>query len=110
MKRALHVTVNEHLPSWIIDPVVQERRTIMSDTLSAAAMATGQEDRIRQRAYEIWESEGRAGSPEDHWYRAEQEVLGREPEHFDAPPEDVRPVAESNSAATGEVPDERFSE
>ena len=35
----------------------------MSDTLSAGAIATGQEDKIRQRAYELWENEGRAGSP-----------------------------------------------
>jgi hypothetical protein len=27
----------------------------MSDTLSAAAIATGQDEKIRQRAYEIWE-------------------------------------------------------
>jgi hypothetical protein len=32
------------------------------------------EPRIRQRAYEIWESEGRSGNPEDHWSRAEQEL------------------------------------
>ena len=32
------------------------------------------EERIRRRAYEIWEREGRAGSPEDHWYRAEREL------------------------------------
>jgi hypothetical protein len=32
------------------------------------------EQRIRERAYEIWESEGRSGNPEDHWSRAEQEL------------------------------------
>jgi len=32
------------------------------------------EQRIRQRAYEIWESEGRTGDPEDHWSRATQEL------------------------------------
>ncbi len=32
------------------------------------------EQRIRERAYEIWESEGRSGDPEDHWTRAEQEL------------------------------------
>jgi hypothetical protein len=30
--------------------------------------------RIRERAYAIWESEGRSGNPEDHWSRAEQEL------------------------------------
>ena len=46
----------------------------MSDTLSAAAIATSQEEKIRQRAYEIWEREGRTGNPEDHWFRAQQEL------------------------------------
>ncbi len=32
------------------------------------------EQRVRERAYEIWESEGRSGNPEDHWSRAEQEL------------------------------------
>ncbi|MBD2750269.1 DUF2934 domain-containing protein [Microvirga sp. BT688] len=32
------------------------------------------EQRIRERAYELWESEGRSGNPEDHWSRAEQEL------------------------------------
>jgi hypothetical protein len=31
------------------------------------------EQRILQRAYEIWESEGCSGNPEGHWSRAEQE-------------------------------------
>ncbi len=32
------------------------------------------EERIRTRAYEIWEREGRSGNPEDHWLRAEREL------------------------------------
>lgn len=32
------------------------------------------EERIRERAYEIWESEGRTGDPQDHWHRAEREL------------------------------------
>src|SRR3712207_8369354 len=47
---------------------------MMSDTVSAAAIATSQDERIRQRAYEIWEREGRTGNPEDHWFRAEREL------------------------------------
>jgi hypothetical protein len=34
------------------------------------------EDRIRARAYELWEEAGCTGDPEDHWFRAEREVLG----------------------------------
>jgi hypothetical protein len=32
------------------------------------------EDRIRRRAYEIWEAAGRTGDPEDHWFAAEREL------------------------------------
>jgi hypothetical protein len=32
------------------------------------------EGKIRRRAYEIWEREGRSGDPEDHWIRAEREL------------------------------------
>jgi hypothetical protein len=32
------------------------------------------EDKIRTRAYEIWEREGRAGDAAAHWYVAEQEI------------------------------------
>jgi hypothetical protein len=31
---------------------------------------------IQERAYAIWEREGRSGDPEDHWLRAEQELKG----------------------------------
>jgi Protein of unknown function (DUF2934) len=34
------------------------------------------EDRIRKRAYEIWEHAGRSGDPEDHWLEAEREIKG----------------------------------
>lgn len=37
------------------------------------------EDRIRRRAYEIWEREGRPHGREiDHWLRAAQEIAGEE--------------------------------
>ena len=32
------------------------------------------EQRIRARAYEIWEQNGRSGDPEDNWLRAEREL------------------------------------
>ena len=37
-------------------------------------MDLDREARIRKRAYEIWEREGRSGDPEDHWVRAEREI------------------------------------
>jgi hypothetical protein len=33
-------------------------------------------ERIRLRAYEIWETEGRSGDAHDHWLRAEREIRG----------------------------------
>ncbi|KLK93098.1 hypothetical protein AA309_11080 [Microvirga vignae] len=83
----------------------------MSDIVSAAAIVTSQDDRIRQRAYEIWESEGRAGNPEDHWFRAERELADQGQERSEATVEDAPPVTvvEANSAATGEIPDERMA-
>src|SRR5215210_8064544 len=32
--------------------------------------------KIRNRAYEIWERDGRSGNPEDHWLEAERELAG----------------------------------
>lgn len=83
----------------------------MSGTLSAAAIATGQDEKIRQRAYESWESEGRTGNPEDHWFRARRELDQQGQERSDATMEDAPPAAaaEAGSAATGEAPDERFT-
>jgi hypothetical protein len=37
-------------------------------------MDNDREEKIRKRAYEIWEQEGRHGDPEDHWLRAEREL------------------------------------
>ena len=33
-------------------------------------------ERIRERAYQILEGNGRAGNSEEHWLQAEREVLG----------------------------------
>ena len=35
-------------------------------------------ERVRQRAYQIWEGNGREGNPEEHWLSAEREILGNE--------------------------------
>ncbi|WP_292400809.1 DUF2934 domain-containing protein, partial [Mesorhizobium sp.] len=38
-------------------------------------MGDDREDKIRERAYQIWEREGRIhGDPERHWHRAEAEI------------------------------------
>jgi hypothetical protein len=42
-------------------------------------MQSDREERIRQRAYEIWQSEGHGhGRHEDHWHRAEREIAAEE--------------------------------
>lgn len=58
--------VRDHItPTWLrmVDPETWSR-----------AMEKNLEQEIRERAYEIWESEGRTGDPEDHWSRATQEL------------------------------------
>jgi len=42
-------------------------------------MRSDREERIRQRAYAIWQSEGHGhGRHEDHWHRAEREIAAEE--------------------------------
>jgi hypothetical protein len=36
------------------------------------------EEKIRVRAYEIWERQGFMGDPEDHWVKAEREIIAEE--------------------------------
>jgi hypothetical protein len=56
------------------------------------------EERIRVRAYEIWERQGRSGSPEDHWLeaerqlKAEEEQQGARQDPFEATVEQASPV------------------
>ncbi|HZH51046.1 MAG TPA: DUF2934 domain-containing protein [Microvirga sp.] len=38
------------------------------------------EERIRMRAYEIWERQGRTGDPQDHWLEAEREIEAQDPQ------------------------------
>jgi hypothetical protein len=39
-------------------------------------MQGSDEERIRARAYELWEAAGRSGDPQEHWLRAEREEAG----------------------------------
>jgi Protein of unknown function (DUF2934) len=50
------------------------------------------EDRIRRRAYELWEQAGRTGDPEDHWLRAERE-MSENPDDTEATTENANPGA-----------------
>src|ERR1051326_7791435 len=59
-----------------------EERTMRSD----------QEERIRQRAYAIWQSEGHThGREEEHWQRAEREIAAEEAGSNKAPRRASRP-------------------
>ena len=44
-----------------------------------AGMRSEREERIRQRAYQIWQSEGHGhGRQDDHWHQAEREIAAEE--------------------------------
>jgi hypothetical protein len=51
------------------------------------------EDKIRVRAYEIWERQGRTGDPQDHWLEAERDLTVGE---------DARAASEDRPEATVE--------
>lgn len=36
------------------------------------------EEKVRLRAYQIWERQGRTGNPFDHWHEAERELKAEE--------------------------------
>ena len=67
-------------------------------------MRSDREERIKQRAYAIWQSEGhRHGRHEDHWHRAEREIAAEEAGPGGAPRRTSRPrkaAAEQSVAAT----------
>lgn len=49
-------------------------------------MTQEQEDRVRQRAYEIWEREGCPDDQDlDHWLQAEREMTVSEPQEAGEP-------------------------
>jgi hypothetical protein len=52
----------------------------------AESMKNNRQQRIQERAYQIWEREGRSGDPEDHWFRAERELMADESGTETSPP------------------------
>ncbi len=58
------------------------------------------EQRVRERAYAIWESEGRPqGRHREHWWRAEREILAEL-----SPPAAVRPAPRRRAAGSARPP------
>ncbi len=79
-------------------------RQIFDDTSGSHPSSAG-EEALRQRAYELWEREGRAGDPHDHWYRAERELNAGQPEPSFATVENAPPAAAAEAAeAVSEQP------
>jgi hypothetical protein len=75
-------------------------------------MRSDREERIRQRAYAIWQSEGHGhGREEEHWQRAEREIAAEEagsnkaprraPRPKQAPAEKSAAVSPARSRSTG---------
>ncbi len=69
-------------------------------------MDSDREQRIRERAYEIWEREGRAGSPEDHWFQAEREVTAGDASSV-GPADLTQPTTQAQGAAESGGNDKR---
>jgi hypothetical protein len=69
------------------------------------------DDKIRQRAYELWEQQGRTGDPEDHWFQAERELTRHSMDPLGAtvaevPPADAVRSAEAADPAQAGIPQE----
>jgi Protein of unknown function (DUF2934) len=65
-------TPNQPPPKIIVGP---KSATDRVTTVQAAVLS---QDRIRERAYELYESRGgKPGQHEQDWFRAEQEILKR---------------------------------
>ena len=67
-------------------------------------MRSNREERVKQRAYELWQTEGHGhGRHEDHWHRAEREIAAEEAGPDGAPRRTSRPrkaASEKSAAAT----------
>jgi hypothetical protein len=56
------------------------------------------EEKIRVRAYEIWERQGHTGDPEDHWHeavselKAEETSTGTPQDHSEATVQEASPI------------------
>lgn len=65
-------------------------------------MSDDRSERIRQKAYEIWERLGRPeGQEQDHWAQAEAEILAEETEGTETVPEDVRDLGPNIASKNG---------
>jgi len=76
-------------PKMAVNPTTGETTDQRADSVATAAeSAVPTHEEVAQLAYAYWEARGRPlGSPEEDWFRAEQDVLmerlvwGRHPPH-----------------------------
>ena len=58
-------------------PRISEKKVVMADQ-PVKAQSLSVQDRIRIRAYELYEQRnGEPGDPDDDWYRAEAEITAK---------------------------------
>ena len=64
-------------PKMAVSPTTGEKTDQPADSVhTAAELAAPTHEEVAQLAYRYWEARGRPlGSPEDDWFRAEQDVL-----------------------------------
>src|SRR5436305_8946907 len=68
--------------------------------MARVVMADDFDERVRQRAYEIWESEGHPhGREQQHWERARRELADQR-----APAADDKPRSQTEPAGTARAP------
>ncbi|WP_262273406.1 DUF2934 domain-containing protein [Microvirga yunnanensis] len=74
------------------------------------------EEKVRVRAYHIWEQQGRTGNPFDHWHEAEEQLRAEEAagtfqDRPEATVENATPVeaVEAEEAATPGSADNKHS-
>jgi DUF2934 family protein len=72
-------------------------RQIFDEPSSSDQQTGPSEERIRQRAHEMWESEGRSDDSQEHWYRAERELAATQQEQ----PEPKEEAAAPGKASPG---------
>ncbi len=67
-------------------------------------MDAGWEDKVRARAYAIWESEGQPeGGAEWHWAKAEEELRAEERDRTDVPSDSTEVRTEPGGPVGGEA-------
>lgn len=65
-------------------------------------MEIDRERQIRERAYQIWEREGRSGNADDQWFEAEREINSHNPPPSTSSPDNLTATLASEEMQNGE--------